>query len=180
MIGLSQPERGSIPRASAPEADLYGGHQTQYGPSRLKVLASQESMSGAWHVFCPLLSVETCVEHVRYREAVAPWPRHAWPVGMPQGSHSNSMRSNPMATEVRETAGLIGSDSAAITIRSPGPPAAMTPAWVGTAPPSLSSSSKVHRHPGAQPNSRNMRRAVTAPAVPVPTPHNRYTPCRHR
>src|SRR5262245_4869202 len=42
-----------------------------------------------------------------------PWPlRHglACSVEAPQGGHRTIMRGNPMATEARETAGLIGSD----------------------------------------------------------------------
>src|SRR5712691_4684951 len=67
-------------------------------------------MSGVWHVFCSLSSVATCVGHVWHREAVAPWPRPSWPVDLTQGSHRKIMRRNPMATEARETADLIGSD----------------------------------------------------------------------
>src|SRR5437879_5618620 len=79
--------------------------------SHINALASEEGrMSSLWHVFCSLLSVETCVEHVGYREAVTSWSRYVWPVDLTHCSHHTSMRRNPMATEARETVDLIGSD----------------------------------------------------------------------
>src|SRR2546427_12420325 len=67
-------------------------------------------MAGVWHIFCSLPSVKTGIGHVRYRDAVASWSRHAGPVDLPHGSHRTKMRRNPMATEARETVDLIGSD----------------------------------------------------------------------
>jgi hypothetical protein len=50
----------------------------------------REHMPGVWHSFCSLPSIEACIGHVWHREAVAQGPRHASPVDLPQGSHSNS------------------------------------------------------------------------------------------
>src|SRR4029453_8506533 len=69
-----------------------------------------EHIPGVWHVFCSLPSIETCVRHVWHCEAVAKGPRRSGPVDLTQCRHRKIKRSNPMAIEARETAGLIASD----------------------------------------------------------------------
>src|SRR5687767_13749490 len=81
--------------------------------SRLSAVSANQQIrctSGLWHVFCSLLSIATGIGHIRLCEAVTPWTRRSCPVDVIQCRYYKIIRSKPMETKTRETAGLIGSD----------------------------------------------------------------------